>query len=434
MNSFAVRKEKQSTKKTETLSCETIEEIVKSCGDSFYALDLKKLRGNYSKMERAFKSRYEPLIIGYSYKTNYLPLLCRELSSLGAYAEVVSRLEYDLAVKIGVNPKKIIFNGPLKSENDIETALMNESILNIDSFYEIEYIKSFCESNPLRECRVGLRVNFDLSDGGESVLQEGYERSRFGLCVENGDLKRAVSELQSLPNLKISGLHGHFSTRKRAIRTYQRITKKLCSLAKQLLAETPDYIDIGGGFYGELPASFEIEAPSFEEYAAAVCAVMQREYGGLPARPALIIEPGISLVANTFLFYAKVIDTKNVRNRHFVLVDGSVHNVKPTMHRNNLPMTIIRPEEGVSNQPQSLFDIVGYTCMEKDYLAHDVSSSLPRPGDYIAFENVGAYSIVFNPPFIKERPAIVAVEEAGWKIARHKEKISQFFNEELYCF
>ena len=53
-------------------------------------------------------------IIGYSYKTNYLPSLIKEMSNLGAYAEVVSRLEYDLALKIGVKPNKIIFNGPLK--------------------------------------------------------------------------------------------------------------------------------------------------------------------------------------------------------------------------------------------------------------------------------------------------------------------------------
>ncbi len=93
-----------------------LNELKMEFGSSFYLLNVSKLRENYKKIENAFKSRYENFIIGYSYKTNYLPYLCKELSKLGAYAEVVSRLEYDLAIKIGEDPKRIIFNGPLKMQ------------------------------------------------------------------------------------------------------------------------------------------------------------------------------------------------------------------------------------------------------------------------------------------------------------------------------
>ena len=46
---------------------------------------------------------------------------------------MVSRLEYDLALKIGQPPDKIIFNGPVKQYEDIELALNNGSIVNLDS-------------------------------------------------------------------------------------------------------------------------------------------------------------------------------------------------------------------------------------------------------------------------------------------------------------
>ncbi|MBP2241857.1 diaminopimelate decarboxylase [Cytobacillus eiseniae] len=409
-----------------------LNELENSYGSSFYIVNVHKLRENYLKIKQAFKSRYDNFIIGYSYKTNYLPYLCKELSRLGAYAEVVSRLEYDLAIKLGEDPKRIIFNGPLKSREDIHLALKNESILNVDSLYEVEMIKDYALKNQNSVVKIGLRVNFDLTENGEPILQDGYEISRFGICIENGNLQSAIIELKKIANIKIIGLHGHFSTTKRSVESYRIKTKKLCMIAKQSLADSLEFIDIGGGIYGELPASFQINAPTFDDYAEAVCEVMNREFMDFERKPALILEPGVAMVANAIIFIAKVIETKSVADQSFILVDGSVHNIKPTMHKNNLPMQIIRRNNDL--KAKKMFNIVGYTCMEKDYLAHGINDALPNKGDYIIFENVGAYTIVFNPPFIKVRPPILAAENNDIFVVRRKEEFKQFFNEELYIF
>jgi diaminopimelate decarboxylase len=411
----------------------TIKELEKQFGSSFFVLNVHQLRGNYKKIETAFKSRYDNFRIGYSYKTNYLPFLCKELSKLGSYAEVVSRLEYDLALKIGEDPRRIIFNGPLKSKEDIWTALENESILNLDSLNEMEYVKEYGINHSEKTVKVGLRLNFDISQDGESPLQDGYPVSRFGMCVENGDFSVALTSLSELKNVKVVGLHGHFSTRKRDLVSYQNITQTLCRIAKEKILDSLEYIDVGGGIYGEVPQSFNLVAPTFDDYAHVICGVMNQEFEGFKNKPTLILEPGISMVANAFVFIAKVIETKSIRYQNFVLVDGSIHNIKPTMHKNNLPMKIIRQKEDLKEDLQQ-FQIVGYTCMEKDYLAHDVNAKLPQINDYIIFENVGAYTIVFNPPFIKERPSIIAVNENEFFIVRRKETIKQFFNDEIYCF
>jgi diaminopimelate decarboxylase len=413
------------------LNYKTISVFDMEYGSSFYLLNTQKLRENYKKIETAFKSKYENFVIGYSYKTNYLPYLCKELSKLGAYSEVVSRLEYDLAIKIGENPKKIIFNGPIKSENDLHLALRNESIINLDSIYEIETIKEYALNNRDRQIKVGLRVNFDISKDDVSLLQEGYKISRFGICTENGSLQYAIEELKGLNNIKITGLHGHYSTRNRDLASYKVITQKLCNIAKEFIIEDLEYIDIGGGIYGELPKSFNRTVPSFEEYAEAICEIMNAEFT-YDEKPTLILEPGMAMVANAFIFIAKVIETKTIRDTNFVVVDGSVHNIKPTMHKNNLPLRILRQKE--CNSSKTLFNIVGYTCMEKDYLAHEITELLPQKGDYIIFENVGAYTIVFNPPFIKERPSIIAADQNNYFVVRKKETLRQFFNEEIYCF
>ncbi|WP_240035158.1 diaminopimelate decarboxylase [Neobacillus notoginsengisoli] len=408
-------------------------ELERDFGSSFFLLDVNKLRENYKKIEHAFKSRYENFIIGYSYKTNYLPYLCKELSKLGAYAEVVSRLEYDLAIKIGEDPRRIIFNGPIKSREDIQYALNNESIVNIESFYEADFVKEYALEHPKKQIKIGIRVNFDISDNGISPHQAGYDIGRFGICVENGDFQNLVMQLKELKNIKITGLHGHFSTSERKAETYRIITEKLCRIAKESILDGLEYIDIGGGIYGELPKSFQTVAPTFDEYAQPICEVMNKEFNDFKNKPTLILEPGLAMVANVLIFIAKVIDIKNIRGNHFVLVDGSVHNIKPTMHKRNLPMHVIRQNE-VSGYTKEIFDVVGYTCMEKDYLAHDIAGALPQQDDYIVFENVGAYTIVFNPPFIKVRPSIVAVDDGELVEVRRKETFRQFFNEELYYF
>ncbi|MEH7356503.1 diaminopimelate decarboxylase [Neobacillus drentensis] len=411
---------------------QTIQKLDKQFGSSFYLLNVDKLRDNYQKIEEAFKSKYESFIIGYSYKTNYLPYLCKQLSELGAYAEVVSRLEYDLAIKLGENPKRIIFNGPLKSEEDINLALKNESIINIDSIYEIEFVKEYALNNPNQLIKVGLRLNFDISQDGKSPLQEGYDVSRFGICIESGNFQYVINEFKAIENIKLAGLHGHFSTRNREVESYRRITQKLCDIAKEYITDSIDYIDIGGGIYGELPKSFNKTVPTFDDYAEAICQIMNKEFESFEKKPTLILEPGMAMVANTFHFISKVIETKTIRGKYFVLVEGSVHNIKPTMHKHNLPMRIIRQKK--YNKSKQVFNIVGYTCMEKDYLAHEITADLPHKNDYIIFENVGAYTIVFNPPFIKERPCIVAADKNEIFVVRKKETIEQFFNEEIYCF
>lgn len=354
-----------------------IQDLEKKYGTSFYVLNVNKLRENYQKINAAFKSRYSNFIIGYSYKTNYLPYLCKELYHLGAYAEVVSRLEYDLALKIGVSPKNIIFNGPLKSLNDIELALNHESKINLDSFYEVDHIKQYSEKNPDKQINIGLRLNFDLSENGVSPLVEGFEISRFGICVESGTLKDVLRALDDLKNVRVVGLHGHFSTSKRSVDTYSKITKKLCQIVKEHQLQQIEYIDIGGGIFGEVPKTLIAHAPTFDEYAEAICGILHREFANTEHKPTLILEPGLAMVANTISFVSKVIEIKTVRDQKFVLVDGSVHNIKPTLHQKNLPMKIIEQHERDTSQDEN-YHIVGYTCLEKDYLARNVNGKIPQ--------------------------------------------------------
>lgn len=145
-------------------------------GEAFYLLDSAQFRKNFSELKEAFGSIYSNFNIAYSYKTNYTPKICKIVNELGGYAETVSEMEVELALKVGVNPHRIIWNGPIKEINKLEEFLKLGVMVNVDSIGEAITIKQFADKDTMSEFNVGIRCNFDVNDG---VL------SRFGFDVEN---------------------------------------------------------------------------------------------------------------------------------------------------------------------------------------------------------------------------------------------------------
>ena len=143
-------------------------------------------------------------------------------------------------------------------------------------------------------------------------------------------------------------------------------------------------------------------------------------FSGAKDKPILILEPGIALTADTMDFVVKVIDVKNVPDKNLILVNGSIYNIKPTMNAKNLPMKIVCRKKDVSKKNH--YDVVGYSCMEKDYLYSGYWGNVSK-GDYIVFKNVGAYTIVLKPPFIKPSPPILTFERGKCSIIRREETI-----------
>ncbi len=410
------------------LSHEECEALEREHGSPFYLFDGETFVRNFRSLERAFRSRYPRVRIGYSYKTNYLPYLCRIVKGLGGYAEVVSRLEYDLALRVGHAPSTIIFNGPAKRREDVELALRGGSLVNLDSEHELEHVRAFAERHPRSAARIGARVNVSLVDPeGASHVQEGLEVGRFGFAPEA--LPRVASSLARL-GLRVTSLHGHTSSTSRATWVYERIAETLCRAAEDGLADTVEEIDVGGGFFGPMPAGFAPPgAPSFDAYAGAIVGTLERSAWARARRPWLVLEPGISLAADALSYVTRVVDVKELGGRVLALADGSVLHVKPSMHPRNQPHRVIR---GAARRVgERLLGVTGSTCMEKDYLLRDVACDLAR-GDYLRIDNVGAYSIVMAPPFIHPAPAILTRGRGGLLVLRRRQTFDHLFENYLW--
>ncbi len=120
------------------MTAESLKQLSDRFGDAFYILDSKQFRQNFAELKAEFSKIYPNFNIAYSYKTNYTPKLCRIVNELGGFAEVVSDME--IALRIGVEPKKIIWSGPYKNAKKVEQLLVMGGTVNIDSAYEIDLV------------------------------------------------------------------------------------------------------------------------------------------------------------------------------------------------------------------------------------------------------------------------------------------------------
>lgn len=405
-----------------------LHQLAERFGTPFYLLDGDKFMANYHGIQAAFRSRYAKSVVAYSYKANYIPYLCHLVKNAGGYAEVVSRLEYDLALRVGQDAEKIIFNGPIKEYADIELALKNRSLINLESWYEIDHLAAYAKKHPTATIEVGLRINVDLRDAhGVSTLQGGLDSSRFGFAVKPDGISRALELIVGMTNVSVICLSAHCSSSNRALWVYERIARTLCEVAAQANLDTVRYIDVGGGIFGKVPKQMQwIETPTFDEYAETICSVLSSYPWVKKRQPILVLEPGIAMAANCMSLVARVMDIKSINGINYILVDGSVFNVKPSLHKHNLPYTF-HAEQPRSDQQKYM--VCGNTCMEKDVLLEDIVTNEVRRGDYLRIDNVGAYSVVMSPPFITTFPPIIAQVDGVDTVLRKRQDFKSFFGD-----
>ena len=375
-----------------------IEKITEKYGDSFYILDTDLFKKNFLSLQYEMKKYYEKTEISYSYKTNYIPRLCEIVKELGGYAEVVSDMERDLALKIGVPHEKIVFNGPYKRKEALLEAVSSRELVNIDSKYDLDNVLCYAKENEDKKLAIGIRCNFDVEDG---------VCSRFGMDVESPEFKQCLDELEGVPNVRLHGLHCHFASR--ALNIWQNKVKKMIALIDELKINTLKYISVGGGIFGQmdemLKQQFPVDIPNFCDYAEVIAKPFGDFYKDCAEqdRPILFLEPGSALAGDAMRFVSKVINIKNIRGKNIATLTGSVYNINPTLNGKNPPIQIVGDEKG---NDYNDIDFAGYTCIESDYLYKGYSGKLSE-GNYVVFGNVGSYSVVLKPPFILPNFSVV---------------------------
>ncbi len=367
-----------------------------------FLLDAAALRANYRGFRDALAKRFGHSRVAYSVKTNSHPEVLRILREEGAAAEVVSDTEYRLARALGFD--SIVYNGPLKEKESFLEAIQAGAVVNLDSRRELDWLAGL----PSNDCfKVGLRVNVSLPE------DENF--SRFGF--DGTELAEAVARIRALQNVRLAGIHLHRTSKSRSLDVYRAITKRAAQVLEEFGLE-PDYIDIGGGFFGDLPGK-----PTYEDYATVLAEGLQGVCGD---QTCVIVEPGNALIASPLSFIASVIDVKTVGDERVVVCDGSRGDVDPFFRKTDYFKDFPTVEEGRPKAPVQT--VVGCTCLENDRLFRLEDGPELRVGDRIVFRNTGAYTMALSPLFIRYFPRVYVRENGDVRPATAEWTAQDYLN------
>lgn len=404
---------------SEVLTTDLLNRLSSRFGDAFYLLESKKFEHNYKELTEAFKAYYPKFNIAYSYKTNYMPKLVQIVDRLGGYAEIVSDMEMEIALRAGVSPSHIIWNGPIKNKNKVKALLLAGGTVNIDSIYEIDNIQDIAENYPKHILNIGVRCNYDVRDG---VL------SRFGFDVDGEDFDTVLRFIASMPNLRLSNLQAHFA--KRSPEYWTARAKGMLKIHDRVVEKyglKPERLDIGGGIYGKMPDSLrkqlDIDFITYGDYASRAAKLFAEHFKDNSNAPALFIEPGTAIVGDCMRFVSRIETIKTVRGKTIATVTGSQKNI--SMNGINPPMEVVAGGEKRMDVEDA--DIVGFTCIEGDVLQKNYRGKLGI-GDYIVIGNCGSYSLVMKPPFILPNFPVLDITGENVVVIKREETFDDLFH------
>lgn len=404
-----------SRKKEMEINNNTIENLREQFGEAFYILNTEQFRKNFLELRNTFSTIYPNFNIAYSYKTNYIPKLCRIVNTLGGYAEVVSDMELEIALRIGVRPEKIIWNGPIKNPSALEQFALSGGTVNMDSHEELEFIRELAAKHRYKTLNIGIRCNYDVKDG---VV------SRFGFDTEGQDFLDALNFATATDNVHFINYQCHFA--KRQIEYWPARAKGMVNLIDKT-GIVPERIDIGGGLFGKmedtLKVQFSSDIPNYQEYAVAAATVFADYFKDKKIMPELIIEPGSAIVGDCMKFVGTVKTIKSIRGKYYASVLGSQKNI--SMSGVNPPMTVI--PMGNKQEEYKDMDIVGFTCIENDVLFHGYNGKISI-GDAIVISNCGSYSLVMKPPFILPNFPVLDICNEKVEVIKRGETFDDLFH------
>lgn len=371
-----------------------------------FILDVEELKRSVNGFQMALESHFSDVVVGYSVKTNSTPYCMRKAMEFGAYAEVVSHDEYELAMLCGFPKNRIVYNGPMKSKETFLDAIEHGAIVNIETKREIEWLH---ELDANGKYNVGVRLNVNISHVSPEDGDGDNDNSRFGFSDETSEFFNAIAAIEALPNVRLSGLHIHRTTHSRSVKFYERSVRHACGVIKKYNLQL-DYLDVGGGYFGIFP-----NKPTYQQYSDAVYQVLNDN--GL-SNIRIIVEPGNALVASCFSFLSEVIDTKQVEpDCWFITTDGSRNDVDPFFKKSGY----LDREIYLHQTPRVSKQVVsGCTCLEYDRMFELNDKPLLSVGDRILYHNVGAYTMCLTPMFIRYIPNIYAFENGEYRLVRQK--------------
>ena len=414
------------TYKNGELYCENVpaERIAREVGTPAYVYSKATLLHHYRQVAEAF-APIKPTIC-YSIKSSGNLHLCKVLADAGCGFDVTSGGELFRALRAGGDPKKIIYAGVGKTDQEIREAIeAGIAAFNIESEAEVENIDRVAGGMG-RKAVGALRVNPDVDPKTHAKTTTGKKETKFGVDIERAE--RVFEQYRGLKNLRIGGVHIHIGSPVYEVQPYVDAVEKVTALIDRLTerGHRIEWLDLGGGF--AVNYKKPDQALPVTEHAKALVPLLE----GKPYKVAL--EPGRYIVGNAGILLTRVLYRKTGGAKRFVIVDAAMNDlIRPTLYesyhfiwpakpRTERDVLAARDADLVPADGGEQVDVVGPICESGDYLARDRLLPRTERGDLLAVFTAGAYGFAMSSNYNnRPRAPEVLVDGDTFRVIRRRE-------------
>lgn len=425
-------------------------ELGNKYGTPLFVFDEDNLVENFAQVSHAFENVYPKVMVCYSVKTNNNVAVCQILREKGAFAEVSSDLDLNVALRAGFSGQKIIFDGPFKPKETLREAIEKKVLLiNVESFAEMERLDDVAGEMGVKQ-PIGLRINpwqaphfYDYVHPGRITESATFNLgSRFGFSLENA--YDAFGKAREFGNLSVEGIMTH---------PYHTAAKVLPPLMQEIhskLGVEIKYLNIGGGFNPGVTRSLggmdlvkdflrrkvgrksnltvEMHAGNINSLADSVTDEIRQGIVGLP-EPFIVVEPGKYISASPGILLAKVDHVKKAGGYTWVIVDGGTNLVPNSLGGKELRKAVVANR--ASSTPEEQVNVVGPLLYGEDFLTFQANLPKIQSGDTLAIFACGAYTLSMSTQFLHARPAAVLLNsKSEVRVIREKETFEDFLHKD----
>lgn len=387
-----------------------VEDIAKKFGTPLYVYSYDSIVAEINSLKKDFEQKYENVRIAYASKAFNCIAMCQILKKHSLCLDVVSGGELYTAIKANFPAEHIEFNGNNKSTEELETAIdYGVGRIIIDGLFEIDIIEEICKAKD-KKVNVLFRINPGVDSHTNEKISTGKIDSKFGIPTDEDVFFPLVQRALKSEYINFLGLHFHVGSQLFDNGSHILATEVILELAEKI-REKFDFelkeINLGGGFgvvytdEKKMPYSYFLD-PLMEK--------IEQYYKG-KKRPAVVIEPGRSLIGESGFQLYKVGQIKDIKDvRKYVSVDGGMtDNIRPTLYDAKYSAMIVNKADKVKEESVT---ICGKCCESGDILIKDISLPKIEKDDIIAIFTTGAYGYAMANNYNKTRiPAVVMIKD-----------------------
>lgn len=391
--------------------CSTVD-LVSRYGTPLYVYSENAIMKECNEIKNCFLDKYENTRAAYATKAFSSIAMCKLMEREGFCMDVVSGGELYTAIKAGFPVEKIEFNGNNKLREELELAIDYEiGRIIIDGLQELETIEEICKEKN-KKVNVLYRITPGVDSHTHDYIITGKKDSKFGIPLDEGVIYSAIEAAIKSPFVNFKGIHFHvgsqiFDNRSHliALETTLQLVKKTKEKFNYNITE----LNVGGGF----GVTYTDEQRKPYEYF--LKPIMQRviefsEEVGME-RPAVVIEPGRSIVAEAGISLYKVGSIKDIKGiRKYISVDGGMtDNIRPALYQAEYKGVIANK---MNRTADDVVTVCGKCCESGDILIKDGKFAEAEAGDILAIFTTGAYGYSMASNYNKNPiPGVVLVKD-----------------------